>query len=397
MTQENKAGKIIALVVFASLASIGTILFVIATILPQSMFGYPWTPLAPVILLMLAFLFGVFATPFLLYVKNRTVMMKRVEDFAQRDNDILKSPRSLFYELLSTLGAVIIVSSITLCIYWFTHWFSVGQHKTSIYYGSAAMLVIGLWGNRTEKFTIMLTRAVSLPLIVGGMAIGLFYSFQENGGPFEATEIIVWLVPAMYVWLSMVNFIFKDGAHETLVPSTGTHSVLLLWQVSEIILLKTRRNMAANQSFAILFVLLIFVFPDYVEKITPQNLVDMFTGFWTALGDLPFTKEHASYIALGFFVAMSCTDIASEMPNILPENLMLFGGIYNALFSTSVTVMLLFLIAPLFVVLFIVGYAFLGPDLAIVVGFFTFPAWSQRLVAIITAAFVLSFDHAKPH
>lgn len=70
----------------------------------------------------------------------------------------------------------------------------------------------------------------------------------------------------------------------------------------------------------------------------------------------------------------------------------MIGPTYNALLKCALSLALVIVLSPLFLVLFFVGYTLIGSDLALVVGFFTFPQWSQRIFAIFIAAQSLSFD-----
>ncbi len=388
------SGQKTALIVFALLATLSAGLFLLAGNMPEDWRGLMGTPVLYIVLLLLALHLLVMALPFLLYVRNRPILLQRVEVLALRENDAPISTGGLFNEFVSTFVIALVVSIITLCIYWATHWFSENGHLISLTVAMVALFLLSLWANRDEALIKNLSKTTPLIVVTGGLSFGLFFGFKEHAGPLEVPEIIAWLVPASYLWLTLRERLRgnkQGGEADDLSPFQPFH---LLWYVSEIILRKVRRGATANQAFAILLTLLIFVLPDQVAAVTPDGLAAMFSDVWNRFGELSITKDHVSYVALAVFVAFSCSDFASIVPDLVPETWLLLGGLYNAILKAVVGLIFLIAIAPLFILLFAVGDAFLGPDLAIIVGFFTFPSWSQRVFALFAAAFTLSFDHA---
>ncbi|MBF0249835.1 MAG: hypothetical protein HQL35_04300 [Alphaproteobacteria bacterium] len=396
MKGKRDPGRATALIVFAILAALGGGLLLLALNMPEGWRGHIGTPVLYVILLMLAFHLLMLSVPFLLYVRNRSILLQRIEGLAIRESDAPVSESGLLRELLSTVVIAISVSIITLGIYWATHWFSDDGHLISLSVAMVALFSLGLWANRERPLLRMLAGAVPLVVVTGGLAFGLFFGFKENDGPLEVPEIIAWLVPVSYVWLTVREKLRGNRQKSQSDDSSALRPFRLLWHVSEIILRKVRRGTVANQAFAVLLTLLIFVFPDQVAAVTPDGLAAMFSDVWNRFGELPITKDHVSYVALAVFVAFSCSDFASIIPDLMPETWLLLGGLYNAILKAIVGLVFLIAIAPLFILLFVVGDSLLGPDLAVVVGFFTFPSWSQRVFALFAAAFALSFDHANP-
>ncbi len=389
-------GKAMALVAFTVLALVGAALLVLATNMPENWLGRIWTPLIYAFLIMVAFHFMVMAVPFFLYARDKIVLLKRAEALAHIEAYVAPSEHSLFGEFLSTVLTVMTTSAIILGIYWATHWFSTEVHVLSLSMATVALLAMGLWENRAQGILGMIARAAPLVLVTDGLAFGLFYGFWSQGrGPFEASEIIAWIAPMSYLWIVIRNRLKETRKQSIKASFPAFHSFRLLWHVSDLILTKVRRGTASNQAFAVLFTLLIFVFPNYVKVLLPDGLVILFAEVQTWFDAMPITKDHIPYVALTIFVAFSCNEFSEVIPDVIPYRWLLLGGLYNAVMKAIVGLGFLIMIAPIFILLFLLGHFVLGPDLAVVVGFFTFPSWSQRVFALFAAAFVLSFDNAN--
>lgn len=348
----------------------------------------------PIIVVLVTYIsvpiFGL-SLPLFSYVSDNSAVLARLSRIEAIDC-ATKGSRSLLVEVLETLSIVALVVIASGLIYWLTNDLSFDAHLTSVCLGLLALFLVVCWSNRRSSIGRLINDALTATGIIGLIALGLLFGLAAEDGPLGVAEVIAWLIPILFPYLAVKDQLEKLRAARQPRNEDWKKAFKLLWLASDRILEQVGRSSTATQSMAVVLTLLVFLLPAEFGNLVPPDAKQMFLTVWRELGEFPFKQQYVSYFALGAFVMFSCSEFVDLVPDVIPDRWILVGPLYNILLKSVLVLAFLLTVAPIFIVIFAIGYALLGNDLAVVVGFFTFPQWSQRCFAIFVAAFALSFD-----
>ncbi|MBO6558796.1 MAG: hypothetical protein JJ957_20115 [Pseudomonadales bacterium] len=228
---------------------------------------------------------------FMSYAVEKPRLIQRIERIKNLPELNRKASASLFVEVFDTLLVLLMVVLISGLIYWGTHDFTHIEHSISVSAGLISLFAIAMWANRNEPTFSSISKSITVTTIIGCFAIGLLFSLAALDGPVGVAEILAWLVPLMWVYLNLKDFmesLYPDRSN----PGYWASSYRVLWRASDEILVKIRRNSSASQALAVVLSLSIFLLPSEFGFLIPPEVKDMFQTVWRELGYIEISNQH---------------------------------------------------------------------------------------------------------
>jgi hypothetical protein len=358
----------------------------------------PVAPLLYPFCLMFALLFGVFALSFYGYGTRPGAVVRRVVWNLARLERPADDGRSLLSDVVEYCLYFAAALGGGVAVFEATADFTYAQHLWSIAVGNTLLFAYCVAVADARSPWRRIGSGLAAVAVLG--AFPVLWLIAGAGTPAEAhrwaAEVVTWGL----IWPMLIAERTLRGLRawwRALPPprSMPLFAMRHYWRTSTRILERTATTRRDALAIATTATLLIFVVPDHIAAVVPDHAETFFTDVWNRLGPLNITKDHVSYVTVAIVIVMMATEYARMAPSPLGPGRSVNGLVDGVMFTPLLTIAFIVFIAPPVVLAWSIGYAVFADDLAIVLGLFAFPVAAQRLLALMLAAFLLSFETTR--